>query len=74
MTLNEVKDLAIQCRATRLEIAEAEEVKKQNKKLRFALKKRDEEAEKQYNFEHKLGYCPHCFSLLRLNGACDNCD
>lgn len=74
MTLNEVKDLAIQCRAMQLEAAEAKEVKAQKARLRYALEKQDEEAEKQYNFEHRLGYCPHCFGLLRLNGTCDNCD
>ena len=68
-------DAIILLRYKRLEDAEREETIAQLTKVHYAMRKRDEEAERQYAFEHSKGYCPHCFSLIALNGKCmSGCD
>lgn len=41
------------------------------RKLMYALKKREEEAEVNYKRETQHGFCPHCFMLIPINGKCD---
>lgn len=43
-------------------------------KTRKLIEKLDEEAEKEYELEHKNGYCPKCGCLLAMNGTCPICD
>ena len=41
------------------------------RKLLFALRKRDEEAQLRHVHETKYGFCPHCFMQIPLSGVCD---
>ena len=61
-------------RVKMLEELEEENELKRRRKLRYAMKKRDEELERQYKIEHKNGYCPKCYCLLPMSGICDNCN
>lgn len=59
----------------RLELSEAIEERDRRRKLQYAMRMRDKEAEEQWQLEHKHGYCPKCFGLRALNGKCMNgCD
>lgn len=55
-----------------LEDFEEQERVARNRRLRFALRAQDREAEALYNKEHQYGYCPHCF-LLKHSKTCENC-
>lgn len=48
---------------------EDEEAIRRRKKL---LQMQEREAKEQYKKDHRFGYCPHCYCLLRYNGLCDN--
>lgn len=54
--------------------AEAQMLSKQRKKMLFARRKADEEADEQYHIDHSKGYCTKCFMLRPLTGICPNCD
>ena len=41
------------------------------KRLAFAMKMRETEAQDNYNREQKNGYCPQCGMLIPLSGECD---
>ena len=43
----------------------------QKRKLSYAMRMHNKEAEEQYLYEHKNGYCPICGMLLPLSGECD---
>ena len=51
--------------------SERQERGKQLRKLRYALKKRDEEVHAQYELDHRKGYCPKCHMLIPM--AYDKC-
>lgn len=61
-------------RRTGLSDAENRELNKKAYGISKMLKEQSERAQAEYELEHKNGYCPKCFSLIRLNGLCDNCD
>lgn len=46
----------------------------QRRKVAMAMRWREKQMQEAYDEEHRNGYCPKCFSLIRLNGLCDNCD
>jgi type IV secretory pathway VirD2 relaxase len=55
------------------EISEQENQNRQlaKRKLMYAMRKREEEAQNKYNEEHRNGYCPHCHMLIPMSGKCD---
>lgn len=53
---------------------ESKELTKRAFGIKCMLEEQDEQLEQAYQEEHKMGYCPHCFSLLPLSGVCGNCD
>lgn len=54
--------------------AEREEIDKRRRKMLFARRKADEEADEQHQLDHSKGYCTKCFMLRPLTGICPNCD
>lgn len=41
-------------------------------KQKRLLQMQERIAHEEYKRDHQFGYCPHCYSLLRYNGLCDN--
>lgn len=54
--------------------SEQEELYKQRKKMLFARRKAEQEAQEAHELEHSKGYCPKCLMLRPLTGICPNCD
>lgn len=50
-------------------LSEDEEVS--YKKQLAARRNADKEAQRQYDIDHRKGYCPKCRILLPLSGICD---
>lgn len=50
---------------------EYENRQSQKRKLMYALRKREEEAQMRHDREHRNGYCPHCHMLIPMSGVCD---
>lgn len=71
---NITKNYLYEMKRTSLSSLEKKELAKRAFGIKKMLEEQDELLDKAYQEEHKMGYCPHCFSLLRLNGLCDNCD
>lgn len=54
--------------------AEQAEIDEQRKKMLYARRKADKEAQAKYELEHSKGYCTKCFMLKPLTGICPTCD
>lgn len=61
-------------KTSRVEIPDDDPVVTQKRKLAYAMRMRDREAQKQWQLDHSKGYCPKCHCLLPLTGRCDNCE
>ena len=54
--------------------AELDDMRRQRARTLYAMRKAEEEAQEQYETEHKGGYCPKCFLLRPTTGICPTCD
>lgn len=52
---------------------ERKELNKRAFGIKKMLEEQDEQLEQTYHEEHKMGYCPKCYTLLPMSGHCDNC-
>ena len=53
---------------------EYKEYVEKKKRTRNLIEKLDEIAQKEYEIEHKAGYCSKCGCLKAMNGTCPICD
>lgn len=44
---------------------------KERRQIATIISRQDKELKEQYKIDHAKGYCPHCHTLLPLNGKCD---
>lgn len=54
--------------------AELKEIKAQRNKVRKARYVHELVMQAQYEYEHQGGYCPKCFLLRPITGACPTCN